>query len=76
MSLATICGVTLLRSLIISILGVLLSRPLSHLINAGHSKRAFLLLILILAPFLVPELIVGYAWSLISNHLTSALMVH
>ncbi|MCH9654240.1 MAG: hypothetical protein K0U89_10265 [Planctomycetes bacterium] len=66
MSLATICGVTLLRSLIISILGVLLSRPLSHLINAGHSKRAFLLLILILAPFLVPELIVGYAWSLIS----------
>jgi len=66
MSLATVCSVTVLRSLIISIMGVILSRQLASLFGTGHSKRSFLILILILGPFLVPELIVGYAWSLIS----------
>lgn len=65
MSLATICGVTVLRSLVISILGVLISRHLSKLVDSGPSKRSFLLFALILAPLLVPELIIGYAWSLI-----------
>ncbi|WP_339728180.1 hypothetical protein [uncultured Gimesia sp.] len=66
MSLATACGVTVLRSLCISILGVLLSRHLSRLVETGYSRRSVFLLILILAPLLVPELIVGYAWWLIS----------
>tara|TARA_R110002111_G_scaffold153375_1_gene220182 strand:- start:146931 stop:148397 length:1467 start_codon:yes stop_codon:yes gene_type:complete len=66
MSLATICGVTVLRSLVISVIGVFISRHLSPLLNAGNSKHSYLLFGLILAPFLVPELIVGYAWSLIS----------
>ena len=66
MSLATLCGVTMLRSLMISMIGVYLSQKLSHRIDTGDSKRSFLLLIFILVPYLVPELIVGYAWSLIS----------
>lgn len=66
MSLATICGVTALRSLVISLIGILISRQLSHLINDRYSSRSILLLVLIGAPLLVPELIVGYAWSLIS----------
>ncbi|WP_299468082.1 hypothetical protein [uncultured Gimesia sp.] len=66
MSLATICGVTVLRSLVISMIGVFLSRHLSQRIDTGYSKRSFTLFLLILSPFLVPELIVGYAWSLIS----------
>lgn len=66
MSLATVCSVTVLRSLIVSILGVILSRHLLSRVEFSYSKRSFLLLILILGPFLVPELIVGYTWSLIS----------
>lgn len=64
MSLATICGVTVLRSLVISILAVFVSRHLSKLVEARHSKRSFLLFAVILAPLLVPDLIVGYVWSL------------
>lgn len=66
MSLATACGVTVLRSLCISIIGVILSRHLSRLVETGYSRRSVLLFTLILAPLLVPELIVGYAWWLIS----------
>lgn len=66
MSLATICGVTVLRSLIISILGVFLSCHLSKLSDINNPKRSFRLFILVLAPLLVPDLIVGYTWSLIS----------
>ncbi|MCA9016415.1 MAG: hypothetical protein KDA77_13870, partial [Planctomycetaceae bacterium] len=66
MSLATACGVTVLRSLCISILGVMLSSHLSRLVETAYSRRLIYMLALILAPLLVPELIVGYAWWLIS----------
>ncbi|QDV16126.1 hypothetical protein Pan153_07470 [Gimesia panareensis] len=66
MSLATACGVTVLRSFCISLIGVFLARRLTPLARKGFETRSFLLLILILSPLLVPELLVGYAWSLIS----------
>ena len=66
MSLATACGVTALRSFCISFVGVFLARRLTPLARAGFETRSFCLLILILSPLLVPELLVGYAWSLIS----------
>lgn len=66
MSLATVCGVAVLRSLCISIIGVILSGYLSRLIESGYSRRSIYLFALILGPLLVPELIVGYAWWLIS----------
>lgn len=66
MSLAAICSVTVLRSLIISLLGVLISSYLSKLFDFKNPRRSFWLFILVLAPLLVPELIVGYTWSLIS----------
>lgn len=69
MSLATACGVTVLRSFCISFLGVFLARRLTPLARKGFASRTFLLLILILSPLLVPELLVGYAWSLISVRL-------
>lgn len=69
MSLTTICGVTVLRSIIISLTGVFLSQRLSYLIDQSESRFTFFLWLLILAPLLVPELIVGYAWSLLTIQL-------
>lgn len=66
MSLATACGVTVLRSFGIAFAGVLLSKHVSQVIEEQNSPRFVLLLFLILAPFLMPELIVGYTWWLIS----------
>ncbi|WP_417383491.1 hypothetical protein [Gimesia sp.] len=69
MSLSTICGVTVLRSLIISLIGVFLCQRLSTLIDRSETRYTFFLWFLILAPILVPELIVGYAWSLLTTQL-------
>ena len=69
MSLATACGVTVLRSFCISILGVILSSRLARMVEAGYSRRSLFLFTLILVPLLMPELIVGYTWRLISLRL-------
>ncbi|WP_417389426.1 hypothetical protein [Gimesia sp.] len=69
MSLTTICGVSVLRSLIISLTGVYLCQSLSSLIDRTESRFSFFLWLLILAPLLVPELIVGYIWSLLTTQL-------
>ncbi|HBL47241.1 MAG TPA: hypothetical protein DDZ90_28030, partial [Planctomycetaceae bacterium] len=69
MSLTTICGVSVLRSLIISLTGVYLCQSLSSLIDRTESRISFFLWLLILAPLLVPELIVGYIWSLLTTQL-------
>ncbi|QDT42962.1 hypothetical protein Pan241w_30570 [Gimesia alba] len=66
MSLATACGVTVLRSFCISIIGVFLSGHVSRIVEAGYSRRSLFLFTLILVPLLMPELIVAYAWQLIS----------
>ncbi|WP_417396549.1 hypothetical protein [Gimesia chilikensis] len=66
MSLATACGVTVLRSLCISFIGVFLARRLTPPTRKAFETRSWFLLILILSPLFVPELLVGYAWSLIS----------
>ncbi|QDT88883.1 hypothetical protein [Gimesia algae] len=69
MSLTTICGVTVLRCLIISLTGVFLCQRLSALLDQSESRFTFFLWLLILSPLLVPELIVGYAWSLLTTQL-------
>lgn len=69
MSLTTICGVTVLRSLIISLIGVFLCQRLSSLIERTEARFTFFVWLVILAPVLVPELIVGYTWSLLTTQL-------
>ena len=69
MSLTTICGVTVLRSLIISLIGVYLCQRLSSLIDRTAKRYTIFVWLVALAPILVPELIVGYTWSLLTTHL-------